>query len=267
MGTVLCPGPGDQGLATPAPVWHDRAVSLESESIVVSQASRPRVSGQLVWSPADPSLGIGIVTDVDGPRVTVRFWRLQGERTYTTRSAEPTVVRYLIGRGEKVRDQDGEEQRVTEMVGVNDEGLAEYRLEAGDVVIESELIPEIRDIGAKERLATLNLAHPEVVRARLQGLKLAELGKRPGHAAVLGSRVEWLPHQIDVASRAIGEDPVRLLLADEVGLGKTVEAALIYAGLREEGRAERVLILTPKALTIQWLGEIFRKSHELLVLF
>ncbi len=233
----------------------------------MSQTSRPRVPGQLVWSPADPSLGIGIVTGVDGPRVNVRFWRLQGERTYTTRSAEPTVVRYLIGRGEKVRDQEGKEQRVLEAVGVNDDGLAEYRLEGGDVVVESELVPEIRDIGAKERLATLNLAHPEVVRARLQGLKLAELGKRRGHAAVLGSRVEWLPHQIDVASRAVGEDPVRLLLADEVGLGKTVEAALIYAGLREEGRAERVLILTPKALTIQWLGEIFRKSHELLVLF
>lgn len=233
----------------------------------MSQVSRPRVPGQLVWSPADPSLGIGLVTGVDGPRVTVRFWRLQGERIYTTRAAEPTVVRYMIGRGERVRDHDGAEQRVVELVGVSDEGLARYRLENGEEVVESDLVPEIRDIGAKERLATLNLAHPEVVRARLQGLKLAELGQRPGHAAVLGSRVEWLPHQIDVSSRAIADDPVRLLLADEVGLGKTVEAALIYAGLRQEGRAERVLILTPQALTIQWLGEIFRKSHELLVLF
>ncbi|MEM6531903.1 MAG: SNF2-related protein [Myxococcota bacterium] len=233
----------------------------------MSQTSRPNVPGQLVWSPADPSLGIGLVTDVDGSRVTVRFWRLQGERIYTTRSAEPTVVRYLIGRGEKVLDQDGGEQRVVELDGVSEEGLANYRLENGETVVESDLIPEIRDIGAKERLATLNLAHPEIVRARLQGLELAALGKRPGHAAVLGSRVEWLPHQIDVASRAVGDDPVRLLLADEVGLGKTVEAALIYAGLREEGRAERVLILTPKALTIQWLGEIYRKAHELLVLF
>src|SRR6185312_6687150 len=124
----------------------------------------------------------------------------------------------------------------------------------------------VRDIGAKERLSTLNLAHPEVVRARVQGLALANFGKRPGYSVVLGSRVQWLPHQVDVATRAIGRDPVRMLLADEVGLGKTVEAALIYAGLRNEGRADRVLILTPDALCIQWLGEIYRKSHELLVL-
>ncbi|MBC7794838.1 MAG: DEAD/DEAH box helicase family protein, partial [Clostridia bacterium] len=67
-------------------------------------------------------------------------------------------------------------------------------------------------------------------------------------------------------ARAIELDPVRMLLADEVGLGKTVEAALIYAGLRQEGRARRVIILTPESLTIQWLGEIYRKAHELLVL-
>ena len=53
---------------------------------------------------------------------------------------------------------------------------------------------------------------------------------------------------------------------DEVGLGKTVEAALIYAGLRAEQRAERVLILTPEAPGIQWLGELYRKAHELVVL-
>src|SRR6185295_14287827 len=118
--------------------------------------------------------------------------------------------------------------------------------------------PDVRDIGAKERLASLSLGHPEAVRARVQGLSGSAIGARPGVAAILGSRVQWLPHQIDVATRAIERDPVRMLLADEVGLGKTVEAALIYAGLRQEGRAKRVLILTPEALCIQWLGEIYR---------
>ena len=70
-------------------------------------------------------------------------------------------------------------------------------------------LPEIRDIGAKERLATLNLVHPEVVRARVQGLELAALARRPGHAAILGARVEWLPHQIDVATRAMRLDALR----------------------------------------------------------
>jgi len=198
--------------------------------------------------------------------VRVKFWRLQEERLYTTRSAEPIIVRYSIAPGERVRNRGGEEHRVRARLEVERKGLAIYELEAGEQSIESDLVPEIRDIGAMERLATLTLAHPEVVRARVEGLELAKLGKRPGRAAVLGARVQWLPHQIDVACRAIERDPVRMLLADEVGLGKTVEAALIYAGLRHEGRARRVLILTPESLTIQWLGEIFRKTHELIVL-
>lgn len=226
----------------------------------------PKQVGQLVWCPTDPTLGIGVVTGLESSQVRVKFWRLQEERLYTTRSAEPIIVRYAIAVGERVRDRGGEEHRVKSRLEVERKGLAIYELENGEQSVESELIPEVRDIGAMERLATLTLAHPEVVRARVQGLELQKLGKRPGRAAVLGARVQWLPHQIDVASRAIERDPVRMLLADEVGLGKTVEAALIYAGLRHEGRARRVLILTPEALTIQWLGEIFRKTHELLVL-
>jgi ATP-dependent helicase HepA len=225
----------------------------------------PRKKGQLVWCPADPSLGIGVVTDTDGPRVYVQFIRLQEARAYTTRGAEHVVVRYVISHGERVRDGAGAEHRVEKLVREK-EGLAVYQLDDGREAVESELVPEVRDIGAKERLATLNLVHPEVVRARIQGQNLAQVGARPGFAAVLGSRVQWLPHQIDVATRAIERDPVRMLLADEVGLGKTVEAALIFAGLRYEGRANRVLILTPDSLCIQWLGELYRKSHELLVL-
>ncbi len=227
----------------------------------------PHAQGQLVWSPADPSLGVGVVTEIDGPRVWVRFLRLQETRAYTTRGGEASIARYPIAGGERVRDGAGQEHRVTKRLDTPGEALAVYELEDGQQLPEKDLIPEIREVGPRERLATLNLVHPEVVRARLQGLRLLQIGTRPGHAAILGSRVEWLPHQIDVAARAIAHDPVRMLLADEVGLGKTVEAALIYAGLRQEGRARRVLVLTPDQLAIQWLGELFRKVHELFVLF
>jgi ATP-dependent helicase HepA len=226
----------------------------------------PRARGQLVWSPADPSLGVGVVTQTDGSRITVRFMRLQEERAYTTRGVEHVIVRYEIGRGERVRDRDGLERRVEKPLATTPEGLIIYELEGGKEALESELVPEIRDVGPKERLATLSLVHPEVVRSRMRGLDLGRFSKRPGTAAILGARVLWLPHQIDVATRALSCDRVRLLLADEVGLGKTVEATLIYAGLRSLGRASRVLILTPDSLCIQWLGEIYRKAHELLVL-
>ncbi|MBN1962470.1 MAG: DEAD/DEAH box helicase family protein [Deltaproteobacteria bacterium] len=230
------------------------------------RAKIPYTKGQLVWSPADPALGVGVITKIEAQRIWVRFVRLQEQRAYTTRGVEHVILHYEIGHGERVRTREGIECKVEKKIGVTPEGLHVYALEDGSEAVENELIPEIRDVGAKERLATLNLVHPQVVRARMQGLALSRFGKNAGDAAILGTRVQWLPHQVDVATRAIASDRIRLLLADEVGLGKTVEATLIYAGLRALNRANRVLILTPDALCIQWLGEIYRKAHELLVL-
>lgn len=251
----------------------------------------PNAAGQLVWCPSDPSMGIGIVTHAANRQVRVHFLRLQQARSYTTRTQEHAILRYEIGAGEMVAELpeplapdafpdvelEGEASaapsvqslgsvRVKRRIARPESPLWFYELEDNRQVAEDVLRPHVRDVGAKERLANLNLAHPEVVRARMQGLKLAHFGRRPGDSAILGTRVQWLAHQIDVATRAIARDPVRLLLADEVGLGKTVEAALIYAGLKYEGRGERVLILTPEPLCIQWLGEIYRKAHDLMVL-
>ncbi|NIM02248.1 MAG: RNA polymerase-associated protein RapA, partial [Acidobacteria bacterium] len=59
---------------------------------------------------------------------------------------------------------------------------------------------------------------------------------------------------------------VRWLLADEVGLGKTVEACLILNHLLRTGRADRTLVVAPETLTVQWLGELWRKYHQVFVL-
>ena len=60
--------------------------------------------------------------------------------------------------------------------------------------------------------------------------------------------------------------PVRWLLADEVGLGKTIEAALIMNRLLHTQRIERCLVVAPEALTVQWLGELWRKYHQVFTL-
>jgi ATP-dependent helicase HepA len=59
---------------------------------------------------------------------------------------------------------------------------------------------------------------------------------------------------------------VRWLLADEVGLGKTIEACLVLSRLVRTGRAERSLVVAPETLTVQWLGELWRKYHQVFVL-
>src|SRR5687768_1459056 len=105
-----------------------------------------RTAGQLVWCPADPSLGIGVVVGVDGSQVRVKFWRLQDERAYTTRGGEPIIVRYQIASGERVRNRAGEEHRVRKQLDGDRKGLAVYLLEDGSEIVESDLIPEVRDI-------------------------------------------------------------------------------------------------------------------------
>ena len=66
------------------------------------------------------------------------------------------------------------------------------------------------------------------------------------------SRIDLLPHQLWVCHRALQQWPIRLLIADDVGLGKTVEAGLILWPLLSSGRVRRLLILTPAALVEQW---------------
>src|SRR5213596_1067871 len=74
--------------------------------------------------------------------------------------------------------------------------------------------------------------------------------------------IKELPHQIDVAQRVLRDMGGRAILADEVGLGKTIEASIIYKELAIRGLARRVLILTPASLVGQWQGELEQKFFE-----
>ena len=74
--------------------------------------------------------------------------------------------------------------------------------------------------------------------------------------APIESSVIPLPHQIRALSRAISNDRVRYLLADEVGLGKTIEAGLILRELKLRGLVKRALVIAPKGLVSQWVSEM-----------
>ena len=86
--------------------------------------------------------------------------------------------------------------------------------------------------------------------------------------APIESSVIPLPHQIKALSRAIAGDRVRYLLADEVGLGKTIEAGLILRELKLRGLVKRVLVIAPKGLVTQWVAEMrthFNEDFRLLI--
>ncbi|MEX0601211.1 MAG: SNF2-related protein, partial [Rhodothermales bacterium] len=74
--------------------------------------------------------------------------------------------------------------------------------------------------------------------------------------APIESSVIPLPHQLLALERALHRDPVRCLLADEVGLGKTIEAGLIMRELKLRGRVRRILVVAPKGLVTQWVAEM-----------
>src|SRR5712664_752022 len=77
-----------------------------------------------------------------------------------------------------------------------------------------------------------------------------------------GHAINELPHQIDVAQRVLRQMGGRAILADEVGLGKTIEASIIYRELAIRGLARRTLILTPASLVGQWQGELEEKFFQ-----
>jgi len=85
-----------------------------------------------------------------------------------------------------------------------------------------------------------------------------------GHVllAPMESNVIPLPHQIRALSRAISGDRVRYLLADEVGLGKTIEAGLVMRELKLRGLVRRTLVVAPKGLTTQWVAEMQTHFNE-----
>jgi len=80
--------------------------------------------------------------------------------------------------------------------------------------------------------------------------------------APMESNVIPLPHQIHALSRAVSGDRIRYLLADEVGLGKTIEAGLVMRELKLRGQVRRTLVVAPKSLAIQWVAEMDTHFNE-----
>jgi len=94
----------------------------------------------------------------------------------------------------------------------------------------------------------------------------AALGQR-GMSCLTNARLAPKPHQIFVAHRVLQDLYPRYILADEVGLGKTIEAGLILKELKARGLAERILIVTPASLCEQWRGELSTKFNERFVIY
>ena len=141
-----------------------------------------------------------------------------------------------------------------------------FELANGQSVTADALWPLELEGALLDRLSVGDLDDLDDFITRINMLHLLGMREAGGMGAFFGGRVRLFPHQLYVAERATASDPVRWLLADEVGLGKTIEASLILNRLVHMGKVDRCLIVAPDTLTVQWLGELWRKYHKVFTL-
>jgi ATP-dependent helicase HepA len=227
-----------------------------------------RYNAPRMWRPGDrlthrgnPELGPGRVQAIHGRRVEVQF--PEAGSTLVFAADADALVPFAPAPGGRARlPATGE---VVTLAAAEDGGRA-WRLADGRRVPADDLWPPPPEASPWTRLARGEVDAFEDFQNRLDALHLERLRQAGGLGSFLGGRIRLYPHQLYVAERAAASDPVRWLLADEVGLGKTVEACLVLNRLIHTGRAGRVLVAAPETLTVQWLGELWRKHHQVFAL-
>jgi ATP-dependent helicase HepA len=216
----------------------------------------PFAPGQRWTSESEPELGLGCVLRVTKRTVLVVFGASAEQREYALDNAPLRRVRFRVG--DTVRGQDDRPLQV-ESIGEQD-GLLLYR-GAGRELRESELNDTLSFNKPEERLLAGQADPPEAFDLRAAALRHQHRRRQSGVRGFTGGRIELIPHQLSIAAEVTGRLAPRVLLADEVGLGKTIEASLILHRLLLTGRVQRVLILVPESLIHQWFVELLRRFN------
>ncbi|TCV91440.1 ATP-dependent helicase HepA [Luteibacter rhizovicinus] len=211
--------------------------------------------GQRWISSAEPELGLGTVLRVEGRGVQVLFAKAGVLRPYATESAP--LVRAEFRAGQRVAGKGIAflVERVEER-----EGLLVYRGE-GRELEEGQLDDEQSVSQADDRLVGGRTDPTDRFDLRLEALQRHAEARRSPAWGLESARIGLVPHQLRVAGIAAARRPPRVLLADEVGLGKTIEAGMILSRQLATGRAGRVLLLLPETLVYQWFVELLRRFN------
>ncbi|MCZ8317779.1 MAG: RNA polymerase-associated protein RapA [Lysobacteraceae bacterium] len=215
----------------------------------------PLVPGQRWFSSAEPELGLGTVLRIAGRSVQLVFTASGTVRQYSLEGAP--LVRAVFRGGDRVRI-DGREIVVDAVE--EREGLVWYRA-GNDAFMEGQLDAEQPVSKADQRLGSGRIDRNDQFERRLRALELRARARRSPAWGLLGARIDLVPHQLRVVETAAARRTPRLLLADEVGLGKTIEACAIAAQQIASGRVKRVLVLTPESLVNQWFVELLRRFN------
>ncbi len=224
--------------------------------------------GQRWISDTETDLGLGTVVALEGRMVTLLFPASGENRIYAKDDAPVTRVQYHSG--DIVTSHEEWQLAVTSVDEVN--GLLIYngiRQDTQEPAALKEVFLShfLKFNKPQDRLFAGQIDRLSRFSLRYQALNHQHARRRSETRGLAGGRVALIPHQLHIAREVGHRHAPRVLLADEVGLGKTIEAGMIIYQQLLSGRAQRVLILVPESLQHQWLIEMLRRFNLAFSLF
>lgn len=217
--------------------------------------------GQRWISETENNLGLGMITTLDFRSVTLHFPATDETRIYAV--AQAPLTRIVLNKGEQLHHQAGWQGEVLDIQEMN--GLLFYLVknaQGEDVIVnEKELSPIISFSQAKDRLFSSQIDRSEHFALRYQTLLHQQAQFQSPLLGLRGNRAGLIPHQLHIAQEVGNRINPRVLLADEVGLGKTIEAGMILQNQLFAEKVQRVLIIVPETLQHQWLVEMLRRFN------
>lgn len=217
--------------------------------------------GQRWISNTESELGLGLVVEATARRVEIQFPAAEEVRTYALDNAPVSRVIYPVG--ENVQASDGASLKIVERMENNGVWLYMTEDDDGDsrILPESELAASVQFSRPQDRLFAGQVDKNRAFRLRVETLEHQHRLQHNRGYGLMGPRVQLLPHQFYIADQVGKRQAPRVLLADEVGLGKTIEAGLILHQQIVTERARRILIMVPDSLVYQWLVEMLRRFN------
>ncbi|WP_162047182.1 RNA polymerase-associated protein RapA [Vibrio taketomensis] len=218
--------------------------------------------GQRWISDTESDLGLGTVVALDARTVSLMFAASEENRVYARTDAPVTRVTFNVG--DVIESQQGWSLKVEQVV--EDQGLLSYvgvREDNGEEVVLREIMlsNQIRFNKPQDKLFAGQIDRMDNFVLRYRALKNQYEQHKSPMRGLCGMRAGLIPHQLYIAHEVGRRHAPRVLLADEVGLGKTIEAGMIIHQQVLAGRAERILIVVPETLQHQWLVEMMRRFN------
>jgi ATP-dependent helicase HepA len=229
------------------------------------------LKGMKIVHRAQSGWGIGhvLATSDDPPRISAEFPGRPGGAVILS-SRDPALTRYQFAADSTALLADGTAAHVLRPLAGPRDDLFRYTVEVAgkkpSIRSEADLRAPAPREGPAEQLASGRWGHPEDFQLRAETVKLDLERRADALGALFASRVYVKPHQVSVAHQVLSAPQPRFVLADEVGLGKTIEAGLVLSALLHAGLVKRCLVVAPSHLTVQWLAELFHKFNLLFTL-